>query len=65
MVSGGFKYRANAWELSRVPAACAHCSAGCHLYYEVKHTSIHDNSPTIFRVKNDEEFSTLCGAGRF
>jgi NADH-quinone oxidoreductase subunit G len=65
MTSGGFKYRANAWELTRVPAACAHCSSGCHLYYEVKHTSHHDNSLSIFRVKNDEEFSTLCGAGRF
>jgi len=65
LISSDFKYSANAWELQRVPAACAHCSAGCHLYYETKHSSIFNPQPKIYRVKNEFEFETLCGAGRF
>jgi NADH-quinone oxidoreductase subunit G len=66
LVSSDFQYRANAWELSRVPATCAHCSAGCALEYEVKHESIEAiGKEKIYRVTNNFEFSTLCGAGRF
>jgi NADH-quinone oxidoreductase subunit G len=65
LVSNDFKYSANAWELSRVPATCAHCSAGCSLEYEVKHTGIASTTDAIYRVKNNFEFSSLCGAGRF
>ena len=65
LISSDFKYSSNAWELKRVPAACAHCSAACHLYYETKHTSIQNPQPKIYRVKNEFEFETLCGAGRF
>ncbi len=61
LVSSDFKYSANAWELSRVPATCAHCSAGCPLEYETKNSG--DSS--IYRVKNNFEFTSLCGAGRF
>jgi len=64
LISSGFKYKANAWELSRVPATCAHCSAGCPLEYETRHTGI-NGSDEIYRVKNNFEFSSLCGAGRF
>ncbi len=64
LVSSGFKYRANAWELSPVPATCAHCSAGCPLEYEVRHTGI-NGEEAIYRVKNNFEYATLCGAGRF
>ncbi len=64
LVSSGFKYRANAWELSRVPATCAHCSAGCPLEYETRHSSI-NGEDEIYRVKNNFEFTSLCGAGRF
>ncbi|MFA5455002.1 MAG: NADH-quinone oxidoreductase subunit G [Sulfurimonas sp.] len=64
LVSSGFKYRANAWELERVPATCAHCSAGCPLEYETRHGSV-NGEDEIFRVKNNFEFSSLCGAGRF
>ncbi len=64
LVSSGFKYRANAWELRRIPATCAHCSAGCPLEYEVKHTGLNGDD-AIYRVKNNFEFATLCGAGRF
>lgn len=64
LVSSGFKYRANAWELSRVPSTCAHCSAGCPLEYETRHSSI-NGADEIYRVKNNFEFASLCGAGRF
>jgi len=65
LVSSEFQYSANAWELTQVPATCAHCSAGCSLMYEVKHTSTSNASDRIYRVTNDFEHTTLCGAGRF
>ena len=66
LVSSDFQYKANAWELNKVPSTCAHCSAGCALEYEVKHTSIDTMSEqSIYRVNNDFEYTTLCGAGRF
>ncbi|WP_187647830.1 NADH-quinone oxidoreductase subunit G [Nitrosophilus labii] len=65
LISKDFQYTSNAWELNRVPAACAHCSAACHLYYEIKHTSTDNPEPKIYRVKNEFEFANLCGAGRF
>ncbi|MDD2828227.1 MAG: 2Fe-2S iron-sulfur cluster-binding protein [Sulfuricurvum sp.] len=66
LVSSNFQYTANAWELSQIPATCAHCSAGCSLMYEVKHDSIaNGGSSKIYRVTNNFEYATLCGAGRF
>lgn len=65
LVSSEFQYRANAWELSQIPATCAHCSSGCSLMYEVKHTSTSNAQDRIYRVTNDFEHMTLCGAGRF
>jgi NADH-quinone oxidoreductase subunit G len=65
LISTDFKYSSNAWELEKIPAICSHCSAGCELNYEVKHTSSTDNSKKIYRVTNDFETKTLCGAGRF
>ena len=64
LVSTNFKYSANAWELSSVPATCAHCSGGCPLEYETRHTSINGDD-SIYRVKNNFEYTSLCGAGRF
>ena len=64
LVSSNFKYSANAWELSRVPSTCAHCSAGCPLEYETRHVGI-NGEDKIYRVKNNFEFASLCGAGRF
>jgi len=64
LVSSNFKYSANAWELSRVPSTCVHCSAGCPLEYETRHVGINGDD-AIYRVKNNFEFSSLCGAGRF
>ncbi len=64
LVSSDFQYTANAWELSRVPATCAHCSGGCSLEYETREAGINGDR-TIYRVKNNFEFTNLCGAGRF
>jgi len=66
LVSSDFQYSANSWELTKVPATCAHCSAGCAVEYEVKHAGIDSQGEeSIYRVKNDFEHVTLCGAGRF
>jgi NADH-quinone oxidoreductase subunit G len=64
LTSSGFRYRANAWELERIPSTCAHCSAGCPLEYETRHASI-NGEDELYRVKNNFEFTSLCGAGRF
>jgi NADH-quinone oxidoreductase subunit G len=64
LISSDFKYTANAWELSRVPATCSHCSGGCSLEYETKHVGI-NGEDAIYRVKNNFEYTSLCGAGRF
>ncbi len=58
LVDARFKYTANAWELTKIPSSCSHCSGGCQLNYEVK-------KDTIYRVTNNAEFATLCGAGRY
>lgn len=65
LVSNEYKYTSNAWESSKVPATCAHCSSGCALYYEVKHAGIGSTNKKITRVTNDFEFDAICGAGRF
>ncbi|WP_294961142.1 2Fe-2S iron-sulfur cluster-binding protein [Sulfurimonas sp.] len=64
LVSSNFKYSANVWELNRIPATCAHCSAGCPLEYESKNSGINGDD-SIYRVKNNFEYTSLCGAGRF
>ena len=58
MASTDFKYTSNAWELDKTPSACAHCSSACSLNYESK-------DGEIYRVTNEFNFSSLCGAGRF
>ena len=65
LVSTDFKYSANAWELEKIPASCSHCSAACQMYYEVKDGPIDNPQPKIYRVTNNYEFTSLCGAGRF
>ena len=65
LVSSDFQYTANAWELEKVPATCAHCSGGCSLEYETRMTSIEDSATSIYRVTNNFEYTNLCGAGRF
>ena len=58
LVDTNFKYTTNAWELEKIPSACPHCGAGCQMTYEVK-------NETIYRVTNNFEFTSLCGAGRY
>ncbi len=65
LVSADFQYTTNAWELSQVPATCSHCSAGCQIQYDVKHESIDNPEPKIYRVKNEWNYVSLCGAGRY
>ena len=65
MTSKDFKYTSNAWELKKIPASCSHCSSACHLYYEIKHDSIKNQQPRIYRVTNEFHYQHLCGAGRF
>ncbi len=65
LVSRDFVYSSNAWDLKRTPATCAHCSSGCQIYYETKPASIADRSEKIFRVTNEWNYVSLCGAGRY
>jgi len=65
LISDDFQYTTNAWELEKIPSSCTHCSAACSLRYDVKQTSISNSENSIYRVKNDFEFNSLCGAGRF
>ncbi len=65
LVSTDFKYSSNAWELEKIPASCSHCSAACQMNYEIKDTAIGNTQKKIYRVTNNFEFSSLCGAGRF
>ena len=58
LVDTHFKYTANAWELEKIPSACPHCGSGCQMTYEVRHDK-------IYRMSNEAEFTTLCGAGRY
>ncbi|GHV01291.1 hypothetical protein AGMMS49521_1180 [Campylobacterota bacterium] len=58
IVTKSFKYRANAWELTKTPSTCLECSGGCPLIYETKL-----GKPV--RVSCDLERETLCAFGRF
>ncbi len=53
-----FKYNTNAWELKRIPAACAHSSLANMIYYEIKNEK-------IYRVRNEFEFDTMAGVCRY
>ncbi len=65
LISTDFKYSSNAWELNKVPSVCTHCSAGCEIDYEIKHSSTLNHDAKIYRVTNNFENSSICGAGRF
>ena len=65
LVDTQFMYKSNAWELEQVPATCGHCSAGCQITYDVKHTSIANTEEKIYRVMNEWNYVSLCGAGRY
>ncbi len=65
LVDTHYIYTTNAWECEQIPATCGHCSAGCQIYYDVKHTSLESNEPKIYRVTNEWNYVSLCGAGRY
>ena len=65
LVSSDFMYTSNAWELKQIPATCGHCSAGCQISYDVKHESIGNPEEKIYRVTNEWNYVSLCGAGRY
>ena len=65
LVDTDFMYKSNAWELKQIPATCGHCSAGCQISYDVKHTSIENSEDKIYRVMNEWNYVSLCGAGRY
>ncbi|MCK9472561.1 NADH-quinone oxidoreductase subunit G [Sulfurimonas sp.] len=65
LVDTHFIYKSNAWELKQIPATCGHCSAGCQISYDVKHTSIDNTEEKIYRVMNEWNYVSLCGAGRY
>ena len=63
LVDTQFMYKTNAWELNQIPATCGHCSAGCQISYDVKQASIENTDDKIFRVMNEWNYVSLCGAG--
>jgi len=65
LVSSDYQYSSNAWEHQQIPATCAHCSAGCQISYDIKHTNIANPEAKIYRVKNEWNYVSLCGAGRY
>jgi len=65
LVDTHFMYTSNAWELNQIPATCGHCSAGCQISYDVKHGSIENPEDKIYRVMNEWNYVSLCGAGRY
>ncbi len=65
LVDTQFMYKSNAWELKQIPATCGHCSAGCQISYDVKHASIDNPKDKIYRVMNEWNYVSLCGAGRY
>lgn len=65
LVDTQFMYKSNAWELKQIPATCGHCSAGCQISYDVKHASVDNPEDKIYRVMNEWNYVSLCGAGRY
>ena len=65
LVDTHYMYKTNAWECEQIPATCGHCSAGCQISYDVKHTSIENTEDKIYRVMNEWNYVSLCGAGRY
>ena len=65
LVDTDYMYTSNAWEQRQIPATCSHCSAGCQISYDVKHRSIANPEDKIYRVMNEWNYVSLCGAGRY
>ncbi len=65
LVDTHYMYTSNAWEHKQIPATCGHCSAGCQISYDTKHTSVENADEKIYRVMNEWNYVSLCGAGRY
>jgi len=65
LVSSDFQYKANAWELKKIPAANPHSSDCAFLYYQTKHGDSKNYEDKIFRVTNEHHYASLSGAARF
>jgi len=65
LVSTDFQYKANAWELKKIPAANPHSSDCSLMYYDVRHDNISNSNDKIFRVSNDYSFSPIHGGTRY
>ena len=66
LISSDFQYKANAWELRKVPASNPHSSDCSLIYYNIKHGDIsHYHDEKIFRVTNDAHYTPLHGGARF
>ena len=65
LVSSDFQYKANAWELKKIPAANPHSSDCSLIYYDVRHDNVSNSNDKIFRVSNDYSFSPIHGGARY
>jgi len=65
LVGADFQYKSNAWELNKIPASNPHSSDCSLLYYDVKHTSIANPEPKIYRVNSDHNYAPLHAAARY
>jgi len=65
LISTDFQYKANAWELKKIPASNPHSSDCSLMYYETKHGDAKNYDEKIFRVTNEHHYAPLNGAARF
>lgn len=65
LVGSDFQYSSNAWELKKIPASNPHSSDCSLLYYDVKHGSIGNTQPKIYRVSSDQNYVPLHPAARY
>ena len=65
LVSTDFQYKANAWELKKIPAANPHSSDCSLIYYDVRHDNVSNSNDKIFRVSNDYSFSPIHAGARY
>lgn len=65
LVGSDFQYTSNAWELKKIPASNPHSSDCSLMYYDVKHTSIANPEPKIYRVNSDHNYAPLHAAARY
>ena len=65
LVGTDFQYTSNAWELKKIPAANPHSSDCSLLFYDVKHKSISNPEPKIYRVSSEHNYAPLHTAARY